>query len=290
MIVVAGGSGLLGRQVVNDLLLSGERVRVLARDPGRARAVLGDEVDVRAADVREAGLVQVLDGASVVISAVHGVLGGRGDGPLDVDQRGNANLIDAAATVSAGVVLVSVIGAAADSTLELFRAKHAAEQHLAASGAQWTIVRAAPFLETWLDILIQTAGKSGRPMVFGRGELPIPFVSARDVAAVVCRASTDTTLRGRVLEVAGEPLSMTELAHILQAARGWDGTVRHLPRPVLRALAALARPVNPAFARKNQAAAALDTDPWDPSTTDAARVLGRAPLKASDAIGRFAGN
>ncbi|MDJ0356874.1 NAD(P)H-binding protein [Paenarthrobacter sp. PH39-S1] len=287
MIVVAGGSGLVGRQVVNDLLLRGEQVRVLVRDAGRARAVLGYDVDVRAADVRQPGLDEVLGGASVVVSAVHGFLGGRGAGPRDVDERGNANLIGAAAMVGASVVLVSVIGAAADGPLELFRAKYAAEQHLFASGAPWTIVRASPFMETWLGILTQTAGKSGRPVLFGHGHQPIAFASATDVAAVVSRACTDTTLRGQLLEVAGEPISMTELAHVLQAARGWNGTVHHIPRPVLRALAALARPVNPAFARKNQAAAFMDTDRSYTPTTEAARVLGRAPLKASDVITRL---
>lgn len=284
MIVVAGGSGLLGRQVVNDLLLRGEQVRVLVRDAGRAQAALGADVDVRAADVRRAGLDEALGGASVVISAVHGFLGGRGAGPSDVDERGNANLIDAAAAAGASVVLVSVIGAAADSTLELFRAKHAAEQHLFASGAPWTVVRAAPFLETWLNILAQTAGKSGRPVVFGRGDLPIALVSATDVAAIVSRAGTDTTLRGQLLEVAGEPISMTELAHTLQAARGWNGSIRHVPRPVLRAVSVLARPVNPAFARKNQAAAELDANGTNTPTTETARLLGRAPLKASGVL------
>ena len=286
MIVVAGGSGLLGRQVVSDLLRRGERVRVLVRDPGRARAVLGGEAEVLIGDVRRTDLDTVLTGASVVVSAVHGFLGGRGAGPAEVDHRGNTNLINAAATVGASVVLVSVIGAASDSALELCRAKHAAEQHLLASGVPWTIVRAGPFMETWLNILAQTANKSGRPVIFGRGDRPLAFVSATDVAAVVSHGATDTTLRGQLLEVAGEPMTMTELAHALQAARGWQGPVRHVPRPVLRALATLARPLNPAFARKNRAAVDLDLSGPD-TPTEAASPLGRPPLTVSDVINRL---
>jgi NADH dehydrogenase len=41
----------------------------------------------------------------------------------------------------------AVAGAAADSPMELFRMKHAAEEHLRESGADWTIVRATAFLE-----------------------------------------------------------------------------------------------------------------------------------------------
>jgi len=283
MIVVAGGSGLLGRQVVGDLLDRGEQVRVLVRDTERARTLLGDQVDLMAADVRRPeGLDEVLAGAS----AVHGFLGGRGAGPVEVDQRGNANLVNAAAAAGASVVLISVIGAAADSHLDLFRAKHAAEEHLRASGTPWTIVRAAAFVETWLAILARTAGRSGRPVIFGRGEQPLAFVFVADVAAVASRAVTDATLRGKILEVTGEPVTMTDLARALQTARGWHGSPRHMPRPVLRTLATLTRPVNPAFARGNRTALTMDTAGPGPRV-DTASLLGRAPQTVADVLARL---
>ena len=94
MIVVAGGSGVLGRSVVSELTRAGERVQVLARDTAYAESVVGDRVEVVAADVRRPdGLGQLVTGASAVVSAVHGFLGGRGAGPAEVDVRGNAHLI-----------------------------------------------------------------------------------------------------------------------------------------------------------------------------------------------------
>ncbi|MEO8750294.1 MAG: NAD(P)H-binding protein [Allobranchiibius sp.] len=284
MIVVAGGGGLLGRQVVSDLVSRGEQVRVLVRDAERARSLFGDHVEVVAADVRRAADLQgLIGGASVVISAVHGFLGGRGAGPAEVDLAGNANLIDAAAAIGAAVVLVSAVGAAVDSPLDLFRAKHAAEQYLRASGTGWTIVRAGPFLQTWLVVLTQTAGRSGQPLIFGRGVQPIAFVSMVDVAWIVSRAATDPSLRSQLLEVTGDPMTMTELAHAVQAAHGWHGPVRHLPPQLLRALATLARPVNPAFARKNRAALLLDTAPLT-AHTDLAVLLGRTPQQVRDVL------
>ena len=71
---------------------------------------------------------------------------------------------------------MSVVGASADSPMELFRCKHAAEAHLRGSGVAWTIVRATAFVELWIDILGSTA-TPGRPVVFGRGDNPINFVS-----------------------------------------------------------------------------------------------------------------
>jgi uncharacterized protein YbjT (DUF2867 family) len=287
VIVVAGGSGLLGRRVVCDLAARGEHVRVLVRDRGRARSVLGDDVEVVAADVRRRrGLDEMVAGASVVVSAVHGFLGARGAGPIHVDDRGNANLIDAASAAGADVVLVSVLGASPDSPLDLFRAKHHAEQHLIDSATPWTIVRPAAYLETWLEILTQTAGRSGRPMIFGRGQTPIRFVSVVDVAAAVSRAATDATLRGNVLHLAGEPLTMTELAHALQDARGWQRSPRHVPRPVLRTIAVAAHPFRPAFARQNRAALAMDTAtlPVDAPTAD---PLSLPTYPVSEVVARF---
>ena len=285
MIVVAGGSGTLGRQVVGDLLAHGERVRVLVRDTARARAVLGDGVEVVAGDVRQpTGLGPALAGASMLVSAVHGFLGGRGAGPAEVDEGGNANLVDAAAAVGAGVVLVSVLGAAPDSPVDLFRAKHAAEEQLRRSGTPWTIVRPAAYLETWLTILTKTAGKTGRPLIFVRGDQPIQFVSVLDVAAVVSRAATDATLRKRVLEIAGESITMTELARALQDARCWHGSPRHLPRPLLRTLSVLASPLSPGFARQNRAALAMDTETL---AVPAAHPLGLPRQTLPDVLARF---
>jgi NADH dehydrogenase len=186
-----------------------------------------------------------VSGIDVVVSAVQGFAGPGRVSPESVDHKGNANLVDAAAAVGADVVLMSGVDASPSSHMELFRAKYAAERHLQASKAAWTIVRATAFVELWADIM-------SKPVVLGRGENPINFVSVGDVAAVVERAVLDPSLRGHVLEVGGpQDLTFNELAAILQEVRGTTDKVRHVPRPVLRALA----PVS----RKARAAVAMDT-------------------------------
>ena len=76
----------------------------------------------------------------------------------------------AARAATADMVLVSVFGATAGHPMELFRMKAAAEDNLRTSGVPWTIVRASGFLELYLDLMRRTAGGSGRPLVFGRGD------------------------------------------------------------------------------------------------------------------------
>ena len=81
-----------------------------------------------------ASVAAAVRGADVVVSAIQGFTGTRGASPATIDYQGNVNLVDAARAADAQLVLMSVVGAAADSPMELFRMKHAAEQHLMAAG------------------------------------------------------------------------------------------------------------------------------------------------------------
>jgi uncharacterized protein YbjT (DUF2867 family) len=260
VIAVAGGTGLLGTRLVAALITQGEEVRVLTRDRSRARAALGTTPEIAEVDIRRpAGLAETLQGVAIVVSAFHGFLGGRGEGPEEVDRQGNANLIAAAQEAGSAVVLMSIMGASADSPADLFRAKFAAEQELRASGVGWCIIRSGPYIETWHRVLQETAGRSGRPLVFGRGERRLAFVAVDDVVALTARAATDSTLLGEVLEIGGEPVSMEQLALAVQVAHGWPGKPRHLPRAALRVASVVARPFSPTFARQNRLALVMDT-------------------------------
>ena len=76
MIVVAGGTGTLGRRLVPLLTAAGLPVRVLTRDPAQAGSLAGPGVEVTRADVRDAAAVgRALHGAATVVSAVHGFAG-----------------------------------------------------------------------------------------------------------------------------------------------------------------------------------------------------------------------
>jgi uncharacterized protein YbjT (DUF2867 family) len=254
MILVAGGTGRLGREIVSRLNASGREVRVLTRRAARAE---GLAADVAIGDVRDASTLAVATkGASVVVSAVHGFVGGRGSGPEEVDDRGNANLVRAA--LDAGVehfVLLSVLGARPDHPMSLHRAKDAAERHLLASGLSSTILRPSAYVETWIDVVGGKLASGGPAMVFGRADNPINFVSVQDVATIAVRATTDPVLRGRVIDLPGpDNLTMTELAGHLGADR-----IRHVPLGALRLLSTVLPPIAPAFARQAAAAVVMDT-------------------------------
>lgn len=148
-VVVAGGTGFLGRHIVAVLTSAGHEVAVLGRDPSKiarvpqlrgARAIRGDVTDRRS-------LKGSMDGVDVVVGAVqfpgHPVEVPRKDLTYDVyDRQGTQNLVDEA--VDAGVnrfVYLSGAGADLTSDKSWYRAKGAAERYLRDSGLRWAIVR-----------------------------------------------------------------------------------------------------------------------------------------------------
>jgi uncharacterized protein YbjT (DUF2867 family) len=271
MILIAGGTGTLGRHLI-DLLAPHDEVRVLTRAPARAAGLPAHPVR---GDVRDAAAVAAaVRGCSTVISAVHGFLGGRRAGPEAVDRDGNRNLIDAA--VRHGVdrfVLVSVMAAAPDHPMSLHRMKYAAEQALRTTGLAWTIVRPSAYLQTWIEVIGGKLAGGGPAVVFGRGNNPINFVSAHDVAAVIATILPDPSYLGAIVDVAGpDNITLTEFARHLTTRHDHSGTpgpgrVKHISPTALRLMSVLARPVNPALARQAAAALTMDTTDMTCDTT-----------------------
>jgi uncharacterized protein YbjT (DUF2867 family) len=276
MILVAGGTGNLGSALVPRLCARGERVRVLTRDPVRAAHLHHDLVEVVKGDVCDvASLRRAVAGVETVVGAAHGFGDDDTVSPSTVDRRGNMNLVDAAKGAGASVVLMSGVQAAPDSSMELFRAKAAAEGYVRASGVQWTIVRATAFVETWAGVMGPPLRASGRTIVFGRGDNPINFVSVADVAALLERVVMDTTLRGETIEIGGPAnLTFNAFATLVGESLGVPPNPRRVPRIVLRAMGALLGSIKPSLARHARGAVVMDMEDM---TFDDASLRARFP-------------
>lgn len=260
MILVAGGTGLLGSRVVKLLTDAGEQVRVVTRDPRRA-VKLPAGVQVVVGDVRRGTLDAAVEGCDRVVSAVHGFAGPARTSPAAVDRDGNHNLI--AAAKRAGVdrfVLLSIVGASPDHPMSLHRMKYAAEQELRESGLSAAIVRSTSFLETWIGIIGAKVDDGGPALVLGPGQNPINFVSVDDVAAFVRLAVHADQRIGDGVSVGGpQNLGFADIAVHLLARKGRTDQPKHVPLSVLKAMSLLARPLRPGFARQAKAAVVMNT-------------------------------
>jgi uncharacterized protein YbjT (DUF2867 family) len=154
LVLVTGGTGTLGRQVVPRLLDAGRPVRVLSR--GRRQAVDGAEAATGDLATGE-GVDAAVAGAGTI---VHCAGGRKGDDDLA------RHLVTAASRAGCRhLVFISVVGAdrvpqasAVDRAMfGYFGSKAAAERVVAGSGLPWTTLRATQFHDLLLLVVRQLA-------------------------------------------------------------------------------------------------------------------------------------
>ena len=277
MILLAGGTGTLGRETLRLLTDRGCGVRVLTRDKARAMDLESALTEIVVGDVQDpSSLGRAFAGVRTVISAMSGYGPTSGSDPRRVDWEGNRNLI--AAAEAAGVkqfVLVSMHGARPDHPMELARMKFAAERELMRSQLAWTIIRPTLFMETWTEVIGGSLRRSGKAVIFGRGENPINLVSSRDVAHLVALAVDDPGWRCVAVDIGGpEDLTLNQCVQVLERVADRKSGRIHVPRSMVRLIAFLARPFNPTVARLAHDAIVIDTTDF---SFTASAVRGRYP-------------
>ena len=197
-ILVAGGTGGTGRQIVKRLQNDGRPVRVMTRDVAKGRTVLGAYVDLITADATvPATLPVAFDGVELFICTIgsNAVMGK--ETPEDIDYGGVKNLVDAAKAADVQhVVLVSSIGVTQpDHPINKYGRvlewKLKGEDHLRASGLTYTVVRPGGL----------TDDDGGKGIEFGQGDTISGRIPREDVALVCLRALNNTHAHGKTLDI-----------------------------------------------------------------------------------------
>src|SRR5689334_10241200 len=131
MILVTGATGTVGCEVVKQLVLAGEKVRVLARDPAKA-AKLGDGIEIAQGDLARP---ETLGAAFVGVDRAL-VLA---TGPQLAELEGNA--FDAARKAGVRhIVKLSADAIGFEPEIAIGRWHRESEEKLKASGIAWTML------------------------------------------------------------------------------------------------------------------------------------------------------
>ncbi len=273
MILIVGATGILGQETARLLVEAGHHVRALVRSPEKAADLKEAGAEVMQGDLLDPqSLERACEGVEVVLAAAHAILGRGTYRSEHVDGTGHRALIDAAHV--AGVqhfVYTSILGAALDHPVDFWRTKHSVEQYLQASGLDYTILRPTAFMEYHAhEFLGKAILKRGKVTILGRGNNPMNFVAAGDVARFAVLALTDARARGKTIEIGGpDNMTKNQVARLYGRLAGRTPRVRHPPPPVLRVAAALLKPLHPGLSRIMYLSAVVDTthQTFDPSRT-----------------------
>jgi uncharacterized protein YbjT (DUF2867 family) len=246
-IVVAGGTGFVGREIVNRLLESAEHeLAVTTREPGREDPWRG-RVELRQAFAGDStSLGRAFSGADVVVQAVqfpnHPVEdAGKGRTYLEVDGQGTATAARVAKAMGVRrFVYLSGAGAGQDRPQSWFRAKDMAEAAIRETGMERVLLR-----PSWIY------GPRDRSMnqfvffcrylpavpVIGDGRTRVHPIYVQDVARCAAEAAVRDEAKDVALELGGpERLSMDQIIHTVQAVLRKRRPLVHHPARLMKLL------------------------------------------------------
>ncbi|MEI9936502.1 MAG: NmrA family NAD(P)-binding protein [Pseudomonadota bacterium] len=229
MFVITGATGNTGSVAAEALLDAGKPVRVVVRDPTKAKRLGGRGADVVQADLSdEAALVKAFQGAEGVYLL----------SPPDVTLAeffvvrqtlfdSFARAVKAAAVKH--VVFLSSVGAQHSAGTGMVVSAYAGERALRATGLPVTFVRAAYFMENWASVL-QPAQQDGVLPSFIAGSRAIPMVASRDIGKTIARALLDGPHGTRIIELGGPAeVSPVEVAATFGKILGREVKVAEVP-------------------------------------------------------------
>jgi uncharacterized protein YbjT (DUF2867 family) len=217
-VAVAGGTGVLGKALVAELVARGDEVLALSRTAPKKlpEGVMHHSIDLTSGE----GLAEALSGVEVVVDASNS--NPRNAGPVLVD--GTERLL--AAGVLAGVrhhVGISIVGCDRVPT-SYYKVKVEQEGAIAAGDVPWSLLRATQFH----SLLAWAFGQAGKARLMPTGSARLQPIEPTVVATRLADVA-HAEPAGRLDDVAGpEVRTLTELA---RAWRRADGRAM-LPLPI----------------------------------------------------------
>lgn len=244
---VFGGSGFIGRYVVQLLAQQDYVVRVAVRDPAGARFLqtqgrVGQIVPLAASVTDPAAVARAVEGAEVVVNLV-GILFERRPGDFQRLQ-GQAPGAIAAAAKAAGVehfVHLSAIGADAASPSLYAKSKAEGEAGVRAAFPEATILRPSVVFGPEDQFFNRFAGMAMLPvMPVVAGNTRFQPVYVGDVADAVVAAIADPAARGKTFELGGpRVMTMREVLRFILDTTGRRRPMIDMPMGLMRFQAGL---------------------------------------------------
>lgn len=247
-VLILGGTGHYGSRMVKSLLAKGEAVRVLTRNPTRARAILGHEPELVEGDItsRES-IVAALEDARGVVICISAMNWRNAKGMREIERDAVLMVLEEMKrTGISRVVYTSGYEMRADFLEELHLEKFGEikleiEAALSSSDLNWTILGCSPSMELFFAFL-----RKGKMTVPGGGPPALPTISSSDVGEIAAQAVLRLDLEAKRFRLTGpEALSFPEAARRISALTGQPIKLYRIPCFPLKLASIIILPVNP---------------------------------------------
>ncbi len=225
-ILVTGATGQQGGAALRHLRSKGFPVRAMTRDPERpaARALAGHDVEVVKGDLNDpASITRELDGVYGVYSVQNLAEG------LEAEIQQGINVADAANRSAISHLVYSSVGSADQNTgIPHFDSKFRIEEHIRNTGVPYTILRPVFFMENFLGMKQNVEqGALALPL---RPDTRLQMIAVDDIGGFVTLAFEHSgKWLGRVVDLAGDDLTMSEIAQALGRAAGREVQYKQVP-------------------------------------------------------------
>lgn len=204
-ILVVGGTGTLGRQIVRRALDEGHTVRCLVRSYSRASFLREWGAELVGGDICDAETIAPSFAGGEITAVIDAATARATDslGVRDVDWRGKVNLIQAAK--DAGVdryVFVSILNADQFPTVPLMDVKRCTEAYLQQLDMNYTILRPCGFLQGLIGQYAMPLLENQAVWVADRGS-PVAYMDTQDIAKFAVRALSVAATERQAFPVVG---------------------------------------------------------------------------------------
>ena len=241
-ILVVGGTGTLGRQIVRHGIDQEYSIRCLVRNKGKASFLKEWGAELIKGDIcKPSTLKAALEDIDVVIDAATA----RATDSLsikEIDWQGKVNLIQAAAEADIQrYVFFSILNAKDFDNVPLMNIKYCTEKFLAESGVNYTILKLSGFMQGLI-------GQYGIPIldnqaVWVSGEnTPIAYMNTQDIAKFAIKAIEIPETANHSYPVVGtRAWTADQIIQLCERLSGKQAKISRIPLSLLRFLRGFAR-------------------------------------------------
>lgn len=243
-VLVTGGMGFVGQEVVNLLSAQGEQLVLLARNPAAAAEVFPGLAVCRGDILDPDSLTTAVRGVEAVIHLV-GIISETGRSTFEnVHTQGTRNVVAAASRGGVGrFIHMSALGTRPHAVSRYHQTKWEAEEAVRTSGLQFTIFRPSLIFgprDHFVNLFARMMRWSPAVPVMGRPEARFQPVDVATVAAAFVRSLRTPSAVGQTFDLCGpDTLTLPEILGLIARVTGRRRWLVRVPAPLAYAQACL---------------------------------------------------